>query len=112
MASAGVAAVGTLAGTVQNRNDILPWLSSHKGQEYTKLARLNFAVKPSDTNVTLHVFVDHSVVESYAQGGRAVVTQRTYPTDDALGVGVLTLAAGGNGSQDNEADAVVQLLGL
>ena len=62
MASAGVAAVGTLAGTVQNRNDILPWLST--------------------------------------------------PTDDALGVGVLTLAGGGHGSQDNEADAVVQLLGL
>ena len=40
--------------------------------------RLSFAVKPADTNVTLRVFVDHSVLETYAQGGRGVVTDRMY----------------------------------
>ena len=32
---------------------------------------------PADTSVELLVFVDHSVVECYAGGGRAVVTTRT-----------------------------------
>ena len=32
------------------------------------------------------VFVDHSVIECYAAGGRAVVTERTYPLDAADGV--------------------------
>lgn len=47
---------------------------------------LNFAMPATDTNVTLRVYVDHSVLETYAQGGRGVVTSRMYPTDDALGV--------------------------
>ena len=41
------------------------------------------------------------------------MTQRTYPTDDALGVGVLTAMTAGQGSQGNGPDAQqVQLLGL
>ena len=71
MAAAGLAAVGTLAGAVQNRNDILPWLSSHNGQGYSKSARLDFAVKPSDTNITLRVFVDHSVTTKITRGAAA-----------------------------------------
>ena len=57
--------------------------------------RLSFGVKPADTNVTLRVFVDHSVLETYAQGGRGVVTDRMYPSDDALGAGVFCNASGG-----------------
>eukprot|EP01050_Picozoa_sp_SAG11_P011698 SAG11_NODE_1256_length_5374_cov_5.627627_7_plen_108_part_00 len=53
-------------------------------------------MKPSDENVTLRMFVDHSVVEAYAQGGRAVVTQRGYPTGDAVGVAVGTASRGGD----------------
>ena len=37
-------------------------------------------MKPSDSNITLRVYIDHSVIEAYAQGGRAVITSRTYPT--------------------------------
>lgn len=47
---------------------------------------LSFALPATDTNVTLRVYVDHSVLETYAQGGRGVVTSRMYPSDDALGV--------------------------
>ena len=36
-------------------------------------------MKPSDSNITLRVYIDHSVIEAYAQGGRAVITSRTYP---------------------------------
>ena len=57
--------------------------------------QLNFAIKANDPNVTLRVFVDHSVLETYAQGGRGVVTDRMYPTDDALGAGVFCNATGG-----------------
>ena len=49
---------------------------------------LSFALPATDTNVTLRVYVDHSVLETYAQGGRGVVTSRMYPSDDALGVKV------------------------
>lgn len=52
------------------------------------MKQLDFAIKANETNVTLRVFVDHSVLETYAQGGRGVVTSRMYPTDDALGAGV------------------------
>eukprot|EP01051_Picozoa_sp_SAG22_P026989 SAG22_NODE_8812_length_628_cov_1.194707_1_plen_88_part_00 len=58
-------------------------------------------MKPGDRNVTLRMFVDHSVIEAYAQGGRAVVTQwgylEGYPTDDAPGVAVGTTTRGGGG---------------
>lgn len=49
---------------------------------------IRFPVKQSDRNLTLSVYVDHSIVEAYAQHGRGVATTRTYPTDDALGVSV------------------------
>ena len=54
----------------------------------TTTTPLPFAIKPGEANVTLRVYVDHSIVESYAQGGRACATARTYPTDDALAAGL------------------------
>jgi len=33
-----------------------------------------------DEKLTMRILVDHSVVESFAQGGRTVVTSRVYPT--------------------------------
>lgn len=39
-----------------------------------------FAIDPSkDRTVDLFVFVDGSIVEAYAQNGRAVITARAYP---------------------------------
>lgn len=39
-----------------------------------------YAIDPSkDSSVDLFVFVDGSIVEAYAQSGRAVVTARAYP---------------------------------
>lgn len=37
-------------------------------------------VLPSDQFLTLRVLVDRSIVETFAQGGRAVMTSRVYPT--------------------------------
>ncbi|MBA0756163.1 hypothetical protein Gogos_022055 [Gossypium gossypioides] len=34
-----------------------------------------------DENLSLRVLVDHSIVESFAQGGRTVITSRIYPTE-------------------------------
>ena len=79
----------TLQTAVDNANALRPGKPKPYGT-----APLPFATKPSDANVTLRVFVDHSVVESYAQGGRAVATARTYPTDDALGAGVFCNGTG------------------
>ncbi|KAK9292896.1 hypothetical protein L1049_020877 [Liquidambar formosana] len=32
-------------------------------------------------NLSMRLLIDHSVVESFAQGGRAVITVRIYPTE-------------------------------
>jgi beta-fructofuranosidase len=91
-AAAGVP-VASVSTVVSNTNDLPLTKGKHNGTEHHG-GQLSFALKPSDTNVTLRIFVDHSVIESYAQGGRAVVTQRSYPTDDAVGVAVGTMTAG------------------
>jgi hypothetical protein len=41
-------------------------------------------------NLTLQVFVDRSLLEVYALGGRAVVTSRFYPTPTAVGCRALS----------------------
>ena len=41
-------------------------------------------VQKSDTALSLRVLVDHSIVESFAQGGRTVFTSRVYP-EQAIG---------------------------
>jgi sucrose-6-phosphate hydrolase SacC (GH32 family) len=82
--------VATLRNDVSNAAGVLPhpqaWSQS-----------IHFPIKPTDRNLTLVVYVDHSIVEAYAQHGRGVATTRTYPTDDALGVSVFcTRAAEGH----------------
>jgi sucrose-6-phosphate hydrolase SacC (GH32 family) len=88
--------VASVSVLVSNTNDLDEWSRTHKNGTEFHGGRLKFPMKPSDRNVTLRMFVDHSVIESYAQGGRAVVTQRGYPTDDALGVAVGTASRGGS----------------
>lgn len=48
-------------------------------------------LKDGEARVELRCFVDHSVVEAYAQGGRAAITQRSYPTDDANALAVFAM---------------------
>ena len=93
MGNTTVASVSVL---VSNTNDLDEWSRTHKNGTEFHGGRLSFPMKPSDTNVTLRLFVDHSITEAYAQGGRAVVTQRGYPTDDAVGVAVGTASRGEN----------------
>ncbi|GMJ06136.1 VACUOLAR INVERTASE, vacuolar invertase 2, fructosidase 4 [Hibiscus trionum] len=42
-------------------------------------------------NLSLRVLVDHSIIESFAQGGRTVITSRTYPTKAIYGAAKLFL---------------------
>ncbi|KAK8489766.1 hypothetical protein V6N11_046833 [Hibiscus sabdariffa] len=44
-----------------------------------------------DENYNMRVLVDHSVVESFAQGGRTVITSRIYPTEAIYGAARLFL---------------------
>ncbi|KAJ7516948.1 hypothetical protein O6H91_21G005800 [Diphasiastrum complanatum] len=39
-----------------------------------------FDKPPTENSLSLRVIVDHSVVETFAQGGRACITSRVYPT--------------------------------
>ena len=85
-ASAGLT-VATLRNEVNNSAGVLP-----QPQQWSE--SIKFSIKPNDRNLTLVVYVDHSVVEAYAQLGRGVATTRTYPTDDALGVSVYCTRTG------------------
>lgn len=78
-----------LTTTVLNLNDLI---AGRPIQSYGE--EIRFPIKRTDANVTLRIFVDHSVIEAYAQGGRGVATTRTYPTDDALGVGIVCNSTG------------------
>ncbi|XP_039022803.1 acid beta-fructofuranosidase-like isoform X1 [Hibiscus syriacus] len=42
-------------------------------------------------NLSLRVLVDHSIIESFAQGGRTVITSRVYPTKAIYGAAKLFL---------------------
>ncbi|XWS47661.1 hypothetical protein CRYUN_Cryun13aG0003400 [Craigia yunnanensis] len=44
-----------------------------------------------DENYNMRVLVDHSIVESFAQGGRTVITSRIYPTEAIYGAARLFL---------------------
>ncbi|XP_065835085.1 uncharacterized protein [Oscarella lobularis] len=46
-------------------------------------------MKSGEETVTIRAFVDHSIIESYAQGGRAVITSRVYPDASADGVALV-----------------------
>ncbi|WVZ00579.1 hypothetical protein V8G54_026648 [Vigna mungo] len=39
----------------------------------------------SDEKLSMRVLVDHSIIESFAQGGRTVITSRIYPTEAIYG---------------------------
>ena len=95
----------TVVVDVCDANTLVPQLPVAKnGCSRKTHASQTFAIKATDTNVTLRLFVDHSVLEAYASGGRGVVTQRTYPTDDARGVSIFcnrTTEGGGGGAAPN-----------
>ncbi|XP_027368885.1 beta-fructofuranosidase, soluble isoenzyme I-like [Abrus precatorius] len=45
----------------------------------------------SDEKLSMRVLVDHSIIESFAQGGRTVITARVYPTEAIYGAARLFL---------------------
>ena len=95
----------SVAVDVCDANTLIPQLPIAKnGCSRKTHASQTFAIKATDANVTLRLFVDHSVLEVYASGGRGVVTQRTYPTDNARGVSIFcnrTTDGSGDGAAPN-----------
>jgi hypothetical protein len=53
------------------------------------IASRTFALAADETTVSLRVVIDRSIVEAFAQGGRAVVTATAYAPATANGAGVL-----------------------
>ena len=49
-----------------------------------------FSVYPDESLLTLRLLADRSVVEAFAQGGRACVTKRIYPEAGAAARGLQT----------------------
>lgn len=45
----------------------------------------------NDEKFTMRLLVDHSIIESFAQGGRTVITSRVYPTEAIYGAAKLFL---------------------
>ncbi|KAK8490991.1 hypothetical protein V6N13_139794 [Hibiscus sabdariffa] len=54
---------------------------SSKAPDVDKQILGNFVPVLEGENLSLRILVDHSIIESFAQGGRTVVTSRVYPTE-------------------------------
>ena len=52
---------------------------SRAGDKTGSLTPTPVALKPGETNLTLRLLVDRSVVEAFAMGGRASMIRRVYP---------------------------------
>lgn len=76
-------------------------LSTTDGHSASLLTTPTWAT--SNPSLDLRLFVDASVVEAYADGGRTVVTRRAYPTrQDSNGV-ALVAGSGGDCTFDSVA---------
>ncbi|KAL4340691.1 hypothetical protein GQ457_08G026670 [Hibiscus cannabinus] len=58
---------------------------SSKAPDVDKQILGNFVPILEGENLSLRILVDHSIIESFAQGGRTVVTSRVYPTETING---------------------------
>lgn len=79
------------------------WMVKNTSREYwcesqspcpnnTFISAVSCIVKQCELNCwVLNVQVDHSIVESFAQGGRSVITSRVYPTEAIYGAARLFL---------------------
>lgn len=47
-------------------------------------------LKPVDGEITLHIFIDRSSVELFGNGGRAVITDRIFPSKGSDGISLFT----------------------
>ncbi|KAK7312080.1 hypothetical protein VNO77_35649 [Canavalia gladiata] len=64
---------------------------SSKAPDVSKLVFGSKVKVLSDEKLSMRVLVDHSIIESFAQGGRAVITSRVYPTEAIYGAAKLFL---------------------
>lgn len=55
---------------------------------------LSLTMKGDESVVRVRVFVDHSIVEAFVQGGRTRITSRVYPANPSLASGVAVYASG------------------
>ncbi|XP_027354791.1 beta-fructofuranosidase, soluble isoenzyme I-like [Abrus precatorius] len=64
---------------------------SSKAPDVSKLVFGSKVPVLSDEKLSTRVLVDHSIIESFAQGGRTVITSRVYPTEAIYGAARLFL---------------------
>ncbi|KAL1324805.1 acid beta-fructofuranosidase 1, vacuolar [Arachis ipaensis] len=64
---------------------------SSKAPDVSKLVFGSKVSVLSDEKLSLRVLVDHSIIESFAQGGRTVISSRVYPTEAIYGAARLFL---------------------
>ncbi|KAJ7982549.1 acid beta-fructofuranosidase-like [Quillaja saponaria] len=58
---------------------------SSKAPDITKRVYGSKVPVLSDENLSMRVLVDHSIIESFGQGGRTLITSRVYPTEAIYG---------------------------
>ncbi|XVF13325.1 hypothetical protein REPUB_Repub08aG0199000 [Reevesia pubescens] len=58
---------------------------SSEASDVNKLIYGSFIPVLEGENISLRILVDHSIIESFAQGGRSVITSRVYPTKAIYG---------------------------
>ncbi|XP_061369026.1 beta-fructofuranosidase, soluble isoenzyme I-like [Gastrolobium bilobum] len=64
---------------------------SSKAPDVSKLVYGSKVAVLSDEKLSARVLVDHSIIESFGQGGRTVITSRVYPTEAIYGAARLFL---------------------
>ncbi|KAL2329364.1 hypothetical protein Fmac_022791 [Flemingia macrophylla] len=64
---------------------------SSKAPDVSKLVFESEVPVLSDEKLSMRVLVDHSIIESFAQGGRTVISSRVYPTEAIFGAARLFL---------------------
>lgn len=68
-------------------------------KNFSKMSRYETPVALKDNHLVLHIYVDHSVIEVFANNGEQVLTMQAFP--DETDNGVALFANGGSATFDN-----------
>lgn len=68
-------------------------------KNFSKMSHYETPVALKDGNLLLHIYVDHSVIEVYANNGETVMTMQAFPNEDDNGVQLF--ANGGTATFNN-----------
>ncbi|KAK7258230.1 hypothetical protein RIF29_32789 [Crotalaria pallida] len=81
----------TISGTSTTTSFCVDETRSSKAPDVSKQVYESKVPVFSDEKLSTRVLVDHSMIESFAQGGRTVITSRVYPTEAIYGAARLFL---------------------